>query len=225
MTAASLRQRSGRSWRGEQVKQSDFHEAIRRERQEARAAARAFVQACQDADLRAFGFAAEALFESVGGWRLACKAVARLEKIEPAIRRAFLEVWTETKSLPLTIGDDRVTRDAIRILLPPYTGKQPVRLFRGTTFRERRRRTYGFSWSEDRATAERFAENHAHVAAELKRMQLGHDPLNLEAVLLETLAPPSAIICAPRHYDEKEYLVDRRRLNVVTVARRWRAQP
>ena len=149
-----------------QVNEFDSREALRRERQEARAAARAFVRACEDADLRAFYFAVDALNDSVDGWRLACKAVARLDGIKPRIRRAFLMVWTKTKMLPLTIGDDRVTRDAIRVLLPPYTGKRHVRLFRGTIFREHRRRAYGFSWSKDRATAERFAERHAQVAAE-----------------------------------------------------------
>jgi hypothetical protein len=45
------------------------------------------------------------------------------------------------------------------------------------------------------------------------------------SVLIQTLAPPDAIICAPyrlnNRYGENEYLVDRRRLDRVTVLLRF----
>jgi hypothetical protein len=45
------------------------------------------------------------------------------------------------------------------------------------------------------------------------------------SVLLETLAPAEAIICAPAllddRYGEKEYIVDRRRLTFVNVIDRF----
>jgi hypothetical protein len=49
------------------------------------------------------------------------------------------------------------------------------------------------------------------------------------SVVLETLAPPNAIICAPAllddRYAEEEYIVDRRRLTLVKVIDRFPRLP
>jgi hypothetical protein len=117
--------------------------------------------------------------------------------------------------------DKRAQLDALRILFPRYHGPA-VRLFRGADSREARlhNNLYGASWSASIEEADWFAREY--------QCRLGG------SVVLETLAPASAIISAPaingphwenldgtRLYDEKEYLVDGRRLRTVTVARRY----
>jgi hypothetical protein len=115
----------------------------------------------------------------------------------------------------------------LRKTFPPYTGA-PVRLFRGASSTEHRNRTYGVSWTADRSTAERFARDYSYFGS----------------VVLETLAPTAAIIAQvpypepitdaerqellrehpalliQEYHDEREFLVDRRQLETVTVALR-----
>ena len=73
--------------------------------------------------------------------------------------------------------------------------------------------TYGLSWSADVRVARGFA------LAGIHRTKWA------VTVLLETYAPPDAIICAPaklnNHNDEREFAVDRRRLCAVTVIERF----
>ena len=120
--------------------------------------------------------------------------------MHPEIQSVFLGSWVGHKNLSLAVGDDRALRAALRVLLATYDGP-PVRLFRGTTARERRRRRYGTSWTSNREIAELFAERHDG------------------GLLIETLALPEAILCdvaaAGGPYDESEYLVDRRHLRRV----------
>ena len=129
--------------------------------------------------------------------------------------------------LSLRVADHRALCDAARVLLPSYKGPA-IRLFRGSSANERRRRIYGLSWTPEIAVAERFARE--------------RQVFDGGSVVLETLAPPDAIICAveyPRpftqeeieklgvdvqiteYHEEREYVVDRRRLNGVTVVRRY----
>jgi len=180
--------------------------------------------------------AAQLLNETVGGWTIAMRAVARrVQSVSQEVQHAFLPVSVEHKTLSLTVGDHRALCDAARILLPRYQGSA-VRLFRGASAGERRRRIYGLSWTPDIAIAERFA--HA-------RQQWDGG-----SVVLETLAPPAAIICSVDYpepftveelkskfpelpqqrieeladqgfHEEREYVVDRRHLGTVTVARRY----
>ncbi|CAN7617477.1 hypothetical protein LJR255_004627 [Pararhizobium sp. LjRoot255] len=83
-------------------------------------------------------------------------------------------------------------------------------LYRGESTFNRRRRCYGLSWSANRSVAEAFAEDTS---------RLYYDG----SVLLETLAPPEAILTKmPKRYGEGEYLVDRRYLRAVQVLRRIR---
>ena len=214
----------------------DFAEELRNQRRAAKDAADCFVRVCQTGKAEAVEGAAQLLDETVSGWTVAIRAVGRrLQSVTPEVQQAFLPVWVQHKMLSLTVGDHRALCDAARILLPRYQGPA-VQLFRGAGAGERRRRIYGLSWTPDIAIAERSAR-------ERQRWDGG-------SVLLETLAPPAAIICAVEYpepftveelkrefpglsqrtietlagqgyHDEREYVVDRRRLGAVTVARRY----
>jgi hypothetical protein len=86
----------------------------------------------------------------------------------------------------------------------------PTRRYRGESAWNTRRRTYGACWTSDRDVAfARIARNHYADSG----------------VLLQTVAQPEAIICAPaRHGDsgeKAEYLVDRCCLSAVTVLERY----
>lgn len=192
----------------------EFKAAIAEERRQDRRHAKAFVAACVSGDRLSFDRAISMLHDwSIDGWRIAIRAIARhAPAVSEDIKRAFLAEWIETKSIQRSVGDDKATLSALRVLLPAYTGP-PMRLFRGDNLVNRRRRTYGIAWSAKRATAERFAQ----------------EPYNLAskggAVLLKTLAPASSIICATHvigdHYGEDEYLVDRRVLGPVEIVARY----
>ena len=151
--------------------------------------------------------AADRLNLTCDGWRHAFQKVRLLRTVKPAIKQSFLTIWIESKHLALTAGDHRAVADALHVLMPRYEGCT-VRLFRGASAHERRRRIYGLSWSGDADVADRFARD-------WQRLDEG-------GVLLETLAPPNAVISAPGgHYHEREYLVDRRHLRGVKVVRKY----
>src|SRR5262245_51063624 len=103
---------------------------------------------------------------------------------------------------------------ALWSLLPPYVGAEPLTLYRGESFRNRRRRTYGLAWTVDREVARSFASDR------LWRTSKGG------SILLKTIAPAAAVISAPAligggHPTEQEYLVDRRLLRRVEVVERF----
>lgn len=88
-----------------------------------------------------------------------------------------------------------------------------MRLYRGEGAVNRKRRTYGLSWSSTKMLARAFAETSNYRCA------------NGGSVLLATLAAPEAIICAPAlisdNYAEQEFIIDRRRLGKVHVEERF----
>jgi len=209
-----------------------FAEQLRKERRAAKAAAESFVRACRTGDVAALYAAVNLINETtVGGWTVAMRAVARqVQTVSPEIQQAFLAVWIESKVLRLYVSDDLALCAAARVLLPSYQGPG-VRMFRGASAGERRQRIYGLSWTANVAVAEKFARE--------RQVWRGG------SVLLETLAPPEAIICAVDYpepftqdeierlrseypniqitdfYEEREYVVDRRHLNDITVVRRY----
>jgi hypothetical protein len=224
--------------REREIRRPDFDHAeeLRSERRAAKTAADLFVRACQTGDLATFFEAVDRISRTVdGGWLAAMRKVAKeVRVVNPEIQSAFRSVWIESKMLPLTVGDHRALCDAARLSLP-HSGPA-VRLFRGAGAFERRRGIYGPSRSADAAAAERFA--------------LGRRVMDGGSVLLETLAPRAAIISAiddpppptrdeihdlkrecldlvndelviDEFHDEREYVVDRRYLNAVTVVRRY----
>jgi hypothetical protein len=189
-------------------------EADARQRSRERAAIRDFVEAARPpGDAGKFRSALEVLANGGGdALRSAFRRVAREPKIAPAIRRGFLETWVQHgESWRTEVNDDLVLTGALWALFPPYRGPAVV-LYRGDTALNRKRRLYGACWSRLRTIAEQHAQH--------KR----HGPQG--SVLLKTLAPREAIICAlPDHTEsvEAEYLVDRRRLGRVTVEARFAA--
>lgn len=89
-------------------------------------------------------------------------------------------------------------------------------LYRGESASNRRRRTYGLSWSREQGVADGFARGIWQT-------------FEGGSVLLETIVEPQTIICAPMLHDngygEDEYLVDRRVLGTVTVLARYPQRP
>lgn len=204
---------------------------LREERRAARNAAHLFTHACKANDPQALYDAVDHVNQAVFGWPVALRKMVReVPSVSPEIQSAFQQVWVESNNLPLKVGEHRAMRDAARVLLPAYSGPA-VRLFRGTGADELRRRIYGFSWTADAKSGDRFA-------LDKREMEGG-------SVLLETLAPPEAIIsqvayprpfthqeieeCKREHptgriveyHDECEYVVDRRYLKAVLVVQRY----
>src|SRR5262245_51916892 len=150
------------------------------------------------------------------GWRDAFYLLGKEKSISPDMRAGWLRVWTKFgDDIRSEIQDDRVLIDGLRALLPPYRGPG-LTLYRGDSAYNRRRRSYGPSWTSSRDAAE-------HFATGFWQSFVGG------SVLLQTNAPPDAIVCAPglhdNRYGEDEYLVDRRRLHAVTALQRYPQTP
>jgi hypothetical protein len=198
----------------------DWQKRIRDERARARVLRKAIVEACQSGDADRFCAATEALIEMVDpGWTTVFRQIAQLRSVPESIQREFQLLWVSSK-LSMRCPCNSALLDAFRVLFIPYKGPA-VRLFRGAGAHEARaRKFYGPSWSS--------AIEEAGWFARIWQIRSGG------TVVLETLAPPEAIIAAPgidgayfsnadgeRLFDEDEYLVDGRRLGRVAVARRY----
>ena len=188
----------------------EFHAAIASERRADRQGAKAFAQACREGDVDRLLQAADFLNDStIDGWRLAMMRVGRLSGVSAEIRAAFLGIWIEAKHLPLEVGHRPTMARALHVLMPPVVRSVPLRLYRGTAARERKRWLYGFSWTTHRGIAQRFAEQ-AQVAED-------------GSVVLETIAPPDAVHLQREeegYYDEGEVVVDPYKLDAVRVVER-----
>lgn len=205
-----------------------------REHLDAMRAARAFERACAADDVEEFFRAVDSLnTASFDAWRLAMRRVGKLPAISDAIRAAFLNVWVESKRLPLRVGNRRVLADALRLLMPGGYAGAPLRLYRGANWQERRRHRYGFSWTQQRETAHGFAEHWAHMPPVAYPLvaKYGLDPKEIArhwgggGVVLETVAPAEAVLLVREkegYYDEEEVVVDPFSLGPITVAERLR---
>jgi hypothetical protein len=164
-------------------------------------------------------------------WPSAFRAIDRdISEVTPEIQYAFQSVWIQTKMLASRIENNRMLCRVLRVLMRQYKGDEELRLFRGAGAGELRRRAYGISWTENLSAAEEFAEGY--------RVHPGG------SVVLETVAPPAAIIAAVEYpspmteaekaelppnvkvveyHEEREYLVERRLLRPrsVKVLRRY----
>ena len=197
----------------------DLQEHLRRERRQARAAAKTFAEACRSGDLALFGNAYEQFRYLPDGWTYALREVAHLKRVDKNIQNEFQLLWFDSR-VGLNCDDKNALLDALRVLFPRYRGPA-VRLFRGASEREgRARKLFGPSWSKEMEEADWFARQYQTAPG--------------GSVVLETKAPQKAIIFTPgfagpfwlnedgtRRYDESEYLVDGRRLRRVTVSRRY----
>ncbi|WP_140886677.1 hypothetical protein [Muricoccus nepalensis] len=184
---------------------------LARQRRQDRGAIRAFLAAVAAGDFSALADSLEAL-EYGFLWRPALAALVRRADVHPDVPPGFLRIWIRYgDSLRQGVGDDLALAAGLRLLMPPYSGPA-VEVYRGEGARNRRRRTYGFSWSSSREAAE------AHARGLWQTTDGG-------SVLLRATAPPSAIICAvpeeDDHYGEEEFLVDRRYLRGVEVVARF----
>jgi hypothetical protein len=133
---------------------------------------------------------------------------AELESSD-AFKDMFLAFWKE-------YGDAvRITHPELlgelHKLLPAYRGGQ-MRAYRGDTFKNHKLRVYGASWTTSLEVATDFAIEHATWFRD-------------GGVLLETVAPADAIICALCQFDdefnEAEYVVNPHRLRDVRVVQRF----
>jgi hypothetical protein len=145
-------------------------------------------------------------------WRRAFQAIAKAAEVPQDYRHAFMSVWVRRGDhIRGEVRDDRILFAGLRRLLPAYEGG-PMTLYRGDSGYNSRRRSYGPSWSSDEGVARSFAAGTLRVSAG-------------GSVLLKTVAPPDAIICAPTLHDESygefEYLVERRKLKKVEVVERF----
>jgi hypothetical protein len=177
------------------------------QQQESRVAAAAFIAACKRRDPTRFHKAAAALIDTDGGWAKALKQVPHLKRVSPRIQWAFLQVWVESKGLRVDVPWLTMLK-ALRVLLPRTRRRAPIRVFRGASAGElKRRRAYGFSWSTKRDIADKFAQDY-------RNRQGG-------SVLLETLAPPDAILHVreqiKEHHDEGEFVIPPELLSRVKV--------
>jgi hypothetical protein len=179
-----------------------------------RSAIRDFVEGARAGDGHRFFRAVDA-FETrvLYGWKKGMRAIAKVDDVPNEFRERFLRVWlVNGDHIRSEVGDDLIFLDGLRSLLPRYRGSARI-LFRGDSMYNRQRRTYGPSWTESIEVARQYAER-----GFWRTFQGG-------SVLLETEAPPQAIICAPAmfddHYAEQEYVVDRRRLTGIKVVQRF----
>jgi hypothetical protein len=193
-----------------------FHAQIAKERKIVKDAARSFVEALRSTDSDLFYRSLGQLQYNVwDGWLQALRAAAKMTDVPAKSRTMMLALWVHDGDvLRDSVTNDLLLCDALRNILPPYQGG-PVLLFRGESWSNHRRRTYGLSWTDDRVVAESFANNKRKFFYE-------------GTTVLETLAPPEAIICVPRlciddlpHDVEAEYLVDRRRLRSVKMIAKY----
>lgn len=150
--------------------------------------------------------------ECTGALGPAFRAIAGLSASDD-FRQRWLRIFKRYGDLLRSnIDHDLSLIDGLRVLLPSYSG--PARtVYRGDGVPNRRRRTYGPSWTTDANVARGFAEIAARNYIE-------------GGVLLEAFAPAAAIICEPAIFtelfdDEQELIVDRRKLREVKVLERF----
>jgi hypothetical protein len=191
-----------------------LHPARAEERRLERSVVRDFARAVRTGDAELCVQSIETLDERVPWqWPAVMRAVAKSPCASDDFRKRLLGLWVlGGDHIRQEVGNDLVLADGLRAMLPRYTGPS-VRLYRGEGAQNRRRRAYGLSWSATAEAARAFASSGMY------RTSVGG------SVLLETLAPTVAIICAPaaldNRYGEDEYLVDRRRLRTVRVLERY----
>jgi hypothetical protein len=194
---------------------ANLHRLIAERQRAPKLAADAFVAAVSAGDIEALAASLDDV-EMTSAWRLVFRRCARLTDVSEDMRQAMLRVWiTSGDHLRSEVTDDLILKAGLRALLPRYQGPA-VTLYRGDSLWNRRRRTYGLSWTTDEEVADGFAQG-------LWRTMHGG------SVVLYTVAEPEAVICAVEtdedRYGETEYLIDRRALKSVGVVRRYDEVP
>ena len=135
--------------------------------------------------------------------------LSRLPDVDDSFRENFHARIVESGfHFRESVQDQTMVIRAFRDLLPPYSGPSQ-KLYRGEIASKHERRDYGFSWTPLLRVAQRlFVE---------RRQILNGEP----GILLETIAPPEAIIAAPHPHSiyigEYEYIVDPAALQEIRV--------
>lgn len=124
-----------------------WDDLLRQEYRRARQAAAALRQAAETGDAEAFCRALNAV-ELTGCWQAAFRSLDGV-KAPAGFRRRFMAIWQQDgDTLRSSVTDDAALATGLRALLPPYRGGDVI-LYRGEGFPNRRRRTYGLSWTSD----------------------------------------------------------------------------
>jgi hypothetical protein len=175
--------------------------------------ARDLVDAVRASDVERFADALEALDYDDDAFTRAMRDMAKLPRPSTEFQSYCFDLWLRHGDhlRDLTKGTN-VLAVGLRVLLPPYTGPA-LMIYRGDSWINRCRRTYGPSWTSSIEVARHFASDTSMVTC------AGG------SVLLETLAPADAIVCAPGEiddrYGEREIVVEPRRLGKVKVVERF----
>lgn len=186
--------------------------ALRQKQRRNREAVRNFAEAVRTANGELLVKAIDVIDQQYV-WPAAMRAVSKTSCRSTDFRRRLLRLWLSSGDhIRDETGNDLVITKALIAMLPRYKGRA-IKLYRGETFSKHKRRTYGIAWTASVVVARHFASE------QLRRAAMGG------SVLIETLAPPEAIICAPAlidaSYGEREYLIDRRQLRSVTVVEQF----
>jgi len=189
----------------------EWNAAIRKERSEARAAARYFVDACRSGDVGAMQEASEH-FAFLAGypWHFVMLTLGRGAPVHPDAAAAFLTIWVQTKSMLREVEAIPLIK-GLRALFPPYDGPA-IKVYRGETLAKATKGKCGISWTTDPEVAEEFAKDSRQVAEG-------------GSCVIETWAFPEAIIGSTAlvgdFYNEREILIDRRRLGRIGIFKRF----
>ena len=149
---------------------------------------------------------------------------------QPEVQNAFLDVWIESKMLRPNVGSHPVLAAALRVLFQCNYSGPSLTLYRGAGSNKRRCRLYGFAWTTDIDVARKFARDEAVSACKATARDSANRTIEalcpaLEGVILQTLAPPEAILLSrkpEKYYGEEEVIVDPFRLGKVKVIERLR---
>lgn len=139
-------------------------------------------------------------------WRsLICELSQRPPK-DHCLRECFHTRWTESHPyIRQLVGDDALLMGMLWSWLPPYVGSS-MQLYRGENIDRFQQGVIGTAWSKNKKIAEMFA--------------YGLNARDSGGVVLETNAPPEAIIAGPSRHSiylgEHEYAVDWRKLNTIS---------
>jgi len=160
---------------------------------EAKEAVNNFILGATNGNMHLFSSGLDGLGKR-GAWVAGFRKLVRTGGVHPNIKDKFADIWVMWgDSLRNEINDDLLLIDAMRLLLAPYEGPA-VTVYRGDSAHNRRRRTYGISWSSSLDVARDFAVS-------------GCRYYDGGSVLIKALAPADAIVYAPALRVRPESLV------------------
>src|SRR4029078_11663088 len=126
----------------------EFATAIRARRHRARQAVRDFAIAVHTADSKLLRDTLHTI-DLLCLWKATMRAVRKSPCPSDAFRSKLMQFWVQNGGhIRDEVSDDLLLADGLRAMLPAYVGPA-VMLYRGDSFWNRRRRTYGLSWSRD----------------------------------------------------------------------------